>query len=94
MNANLHTTGHTLFLNANALVAQAKFQAAGQMQMTNDYPVQAKLTFSQLDFAPVLTLLSVSGVRGNSQLTGVIQSPDPRRRRSCWMARRRLTSSK
>ena len=72
MNADLHTTGHTLYLNANALVAQAKFQADGQMQLTGDYPIQAKLTFSDLDFAPVLTLLNVSGVRGNSQLHGVV----------------------
>ena len=73
VNADLHTTGHTLFLNANALLARAKFQAAGQMQLTGDYPVQAKVTFSQLDFAPVLTLLNVSGVRGNSQLSGVVE---------------------
>ena len=77
VNADLHTTGHTLFLNANALVAQAKFQAAGQMQLTGDYPVQAKVTFSQLDFAPVLTLLNVSGVRGNSQLSGVVEISGP-----------------
>ena len=77
VNADLHTTGHTLFLNANALVAQAKFQAAGQMQLTGDYPVQAKATFSQLDFAPVLTLLNVNGVRGNSQLSGVVEVSGP-----------------
>ena len=77
VNADLHTTGHTLYLNANALLAQAKFQADGQMQLTGDYPIQAKLTFSELDFAPVLTLLNVSGVRGNSQLHGVVQISGP-----------------
>ncbi|HEY1965235.1 MAG TPA: hypothetical protein VGG59_09905, partial [Acidobacteriaceae bacterium] len=77
VNADLHTTGHTLFLNANALVARAKFQAAGQMQLTGDYPVQAKVNFSQLDFAPVLSLLNVSGVRGNSQLSGVVEISGP-----------------
>ena len=77
VNANLHTTGHTLFVDANAMLAAAKFQAAGQMQLTGDYPVQAKLNFSQLDFAPVLTLLNVDGVKGNSQLAGVLQVSGP-----------------
>jgi len=75
--ANLHTTGHTLFVDANAMLAEAKFQAAGQMQLTGDYPVQAKMNFSQLDFAPVLTLLNVDGVKGNSQLAGVFQVSGP-----------------
>jgi translocation and assembly module TamB len=47
------------------------------MQLTGDYPVDAKLTFSQLDFAPVLALLNVSGVKGNSQLAGVIHVTGP-----------------
>jgi translocation and assembly module TamB len=59
------------------MLAEAKLQAAGQMQWTGDYPVQAKLNFSQLDFAPVLTLLNVDGVKGNSQLAGVIQVSGP-----------------
>jgi translocation and assembly module TamB len=80
MDANLHTTGHTLFVDANAMLAAAKFQAAGQMQLTGDYPVQAKLNFSQLDFAPVLTLLNVDGVKGNSQLAGVLQVSGPARK--------------
>ena len=79
VNADLHTTGNTVYLNANALLAQAKFQADGQMQLKGDYPIQAKLTFSDLDFAPVLTLLKVSGVRGNSQLHGVVQISGPAR---------------
>jgi translocation and assembly module TamB len=77
VNANLHTTGHTLFLDANATLAEAKFQAAGQMQLAGEYPVQAKLNFSQLDFAPVLALLNVNGVRGNSQLMGVVNVSGP-----------------
>jgi translocation and assembly module TamB len=75
--ADVHTSGHTLYLNANALLARAKFQTTGQVQLTGDYPMQAKLTFSELDFAPVLTLLNVSGVRGNSQLNGVVQVSGP-----------------
>ena len=77
VNAEVHTTGHTLFLNANAGLAQAQFQTAGQMQLTGDYPVQAKLTFQQLDFAPVLKLLNVNGVKGNSQLKGTVQISGP-----------------
>ncbi|HEY2001088.1 MAG TPA: translocation/assembly module TamB domain-containing protein [Acidobacteriaceae bacterium] len=77
VNANVQTTGHTLHLNANATLAQAQFQMAGQMQLTDNYPVDAKLTFSQLDFAPVLALLDVSGVKGNSQLAGLIHITGP-----------------
>jgi translocation and assembly module TamB len=77
VNADLHTTGHTLLLNANAGLAQAQFQANGQMQLTGNFPMQAKLTFSQLDFAPVLALLDVNGVKGNSQLAGVVQVSGP-----------------
>ena len=77
VDANLHTTGQTLFVDANSTLAQAKLQAAGQMQLTGDYPVEAKLTFSQLDFAPVLSLLNVDGVKGNSQLEGVIRVSGP-----------------
>lgn len=73
VNADVHTAGHTLLLKASAALAQAQFQANGQMQLTGNYPMQAKLTFSQLDFAPVLALLDVNGVKGNSQLAGVVQ---------------------
>jgi translocation and assembly module TamB len=77
VNADVHTTGHTLFLNANAGLAQAQFQTTGQMQLTGNYPLQAKLTFQQLDFAPVLKLLNVNGVKGNSQLNGMVQVSGP-----------------
>ena len=77
LNATLHTTGHTLFLESDAGLAKAKFQVGGQMQLTGDYPMQAKLTFSQLDFAPILQLLDVTGVNGNSQLAGVVNISGP-----------------
>jgi translocation and assembly module TamB len=77
VNADVHTTGHTLFLNANGELVKAQFQVGGQMQLTGEYPVQAKLSFSQLDFAPVLELLDVNGVKGNSQLAGVVQVSGP-----------------
>jgi translocation and assembly module TamB len=77
LNANVKTTGHTLALNADATLAQARFQVGGQMQLTGNYPVDAKLTFSQLDFAPVLSLLNVNGVKGNSQLQGVVHVSGP-----------------
>jgi translocation and assembly module TamB len=77
MNANVQTAGHTLHMNASATLAQAQFQMDGQMQLTGNYPVDAKLTFSQLDFAPVLSLLDVNGVRGNSQLAGVVHVTGP-----------------
>jgi translocation and assembly module TamB len=77
VNAKVQTTGHTLSLNADAMLAQARLQVGGQMQLTGNYPVDAKLTFSQLDFAPVLALLDVSGVKGNSQLQGVIHVLGP-----------------
>ena len=77
VNANVKTSGHTLLLNADATLAQARLQVGGQMQLTADYPLDAKLTFSQLDFAPVLRLLDVSGVEGNSQLQGVIHVSGP-----------------
>ncbi len=75
--ANVHTTGHTLYLDANAGLAQAKFLVGGQMQLIGNYPMQAKLTFSQLDFAPVLKLLDVTGVNGSSQLAGVVNIAGP-----------------
>lgn len=77
LNADVHTTGHTLFLNANAGLAGAQFQTTGQMGLNGEYPVKAKLIFSQLDFAPVMSLLNVSGVKGNSQLAGVVQVSGP-----------------
>ena len=77
MTADLHTTGHTLFVTANAGLAHAKFDLGGQMQLTGEYPIEAKLTFSELDFAPVLQLLNVDGVKGNSQLAGVIHVSGP-----------------
>jgi translocation and assembly module TamB len=77
LNADVHTTGHTLRLNATAGLAGAQLLAAGQMQLTGEYPVDAKLTFSRLDFAPVLSLLNVDGVKGNSELAGVVHVSGP-----------------
>lgn len=72
LTAEVHTTGQTLHLDATGTLAQAPLQLAGQMQLTGNYPVQAKLNFSRLDFAPVLKLLNIDGVQGNSQLAGVV----------------------
>lgn len=75
--AAVHTSGHTLFLNTTGALAQAACRTDAQMELTGDYPMQARTTFTQLDFAPVLTLLNVNGVKGHSQLSGAIVVSGP-----------------
>jgi translocation and assembly module TamB len=77
VNAEVHTTGHTAFLNSNAAVAEAKLAVNGQVELTGNYPMQAKLTFAQLNFEPVLKLLDVNGVKGSSDLAGVVTVAGP-----------------
>ncbi len=77
VNAEVHTTGHTVFLNTKAGLAQAQFNVTGQVELVGDYPMQARLTFAQLNFAPVMQLLNVNGVKGSSDFAGVITVRGP-----------------
>ena len=77
LTANVETTGHTLSLRADATLAQAVFHLDGTVEARGDFPVQAKLTFGQLDFAPLLKLADVQGVKGSSQLAGFVSVSGP-----------------
>ena len=77
LTANVQTQAHTVSVNADAQLATAQFHLAGTVEARGDFPTQAKLTFAQLDFAPLMKLADVEGVNGSSQLAGFVTISGP-----------------
>ena len=75
--ANVRTEKQTVLLETDATLAGALLHLGGQVELRDDYPMQAQLTFSQLDFAPLLKLADVQGVKGSSQIAGVVRVSGP-----------------
>ena len=79
IDAEAHTQGRTLLLNANAHMSNAQAQVQGQMEVNGDYQTQAKLTLTSLDVDPVLQAFNVRGVTVHSSIAGVITVTGPLR---------------
>jgi translocation and assembly module TamB len=79
IDAEAHTQGRTLLLNANAHMSNAQAQVQGQMEVNGDYQTQAKLTLTSLDVDPVLQAFNVRGVTVHSSIAGVVTVTGPLR---------------
>jgi translocation and assembly module TamB len=79
VDAEAHTQGRTLLVNANANIANAQLQVHGQTQLTGDDQTQAKLTLANLDVDPILKALNVNGVSVHSSIGASVNLSGPLR---------------
>lgn len=75
--AEIHTTGNTLFLNANSDFIGARINLAGKVALAGNYQADAKLTFSRLDIDPLMKIANVQGINGHSAIAGTVTVSGP-----------------
>jgi translocation and assembly module TamB len=75
--ANAHSEGKTLYYTANSTVVGAKLNADGQMQLTDDYHMQTKLTMTGFDIGKPLTMFGTGSVKAQSLIDGVATVSGP-----------------
>jgi len=75
--ANAHSEGKTMYFTANSTLVGAKLDAAGQMQLNGDYPMQAKLTMAGLDIGKSLAMFGTGNVKAQSLIDGVATMNGP-----------------
>jgi translocation and assembly module TamB len=79
LEAEAHTSAHTLIYTLDSHLNSARVQASGQTALTGDYQSQAQLTLANLDIEPYLHLLNVQGVTDHSSLAGSVKVSGPLR---------------
>ncbi|HEY6768429.1 MAG TPA: translocation/assembly module TamB domain-containing protein, partial [Candidatus Sulfotelmatobacter sp.] len=75
--ANAHSEGKTMYFTADSTLVGAKLDAAGQMQLNGDYPMQAKLTMAGLDIGKPLAMFGTGNVKAQSLIDGVATMNGP-----------------
>src|SRR6202789_807382 len=75
--ANVHSEGKTMYFTAHSTLVGAKLDAAGQMQLTDDYAMQAKLTVTGLDIGKPLAMFGPANVTAQSLIDGVATVSGP-----------------
>jgi translocation and assembly module TamB len=75
--ASAHSEGKTLYVTANSTLVGAKLDGTGQMQLTGDYPMQAKLTVAGFDIGRPLAMFGTGGVKAQSLIDGVATVSGP-----------------
>jgi translocation and assembly module TamB len=75
--ANVHSEGKTMYFTAHSTLVGAKLDAAGQMQLTDDYAMQAKLTVTGLDIGKPLAMFGPTNVTAQSLIDGVATVSGP-----------------
>jgi translocation and assembly module TamB len=75
--ANVHSEGKTMYLTANSTLVGAKLDLGGQMQLTGEYPMQAKLTVAGLDIGKPLAMFGSANVKAQSLIDGVATMSGP-----------------
>jgi translocation and assembly module TamB len=75
--ANVHSEGTTMYLTANSTLVGAKLDVGGQMQLTGDYPMRAKLTLAGLDIGKPLAMFGPANVKAQSLIDGVATMSGP-----------------
>jgi translocation and assembly module TamB len=79
VDAEVHTQGRTLLMNASANLANATLQMHGQMQLAGQYQTQAQLTLTNLDVNPILTVLNVQELTAHSSIGATVNVNGPLR---------------
>jgi translocation and assembly module TamB len=75
--ASAHSEGKTMYFTASSTLVGAKLDAAGQMQLDGDYPMQAKLTMAGFDIGKPLAMFGTGGVKAQSLIDGVATVSGP-----------------
>jgi translocation and assembly module TamB len=75
--AVLHSEGETLYASVNSTLVGAKLNAVGQMQLINNYQMQAKLTLAGLDIGKPLAMFGPGSMRAESLINGVVTLGGP-----------------
>jgi translocation and assembly module TamB len=79
--AMAHSEGKTMYFTANSTLVGAKLDAAGQMQLDDDYQMQGKLTIAGLDIGKPLamfgpgTMTAQSTINGAATVSGPLKNP-------------------
>jgi len=77
LQAQVHTTDGTIYLNAHANLVNAQLVLAGQVTPHGDFQTKAQLNLAHLDVNPILDMLSVQGVKGHSIIDGTVNVEGP-----------------
>lgn len=80
LNADAHSQGDTVYLQAHADVATTKLDVDGNLRLVGDYPMQASLKFVNLDVNPFLkmagsTVKATSAIAGEAKVSGPAKKP-------------------
>ncbi len=77
LTADIRTANNTAFLTAHSDFVGSQLDLQGQVGLAGDYPLQARLNFSQLDIQPLLKIAKVQGIKGNSAIAGFLTASGP-----------------
>jgi len=72
-----HSDGETVYFTANSTLVGAKVDASGQVKLTGDYPMQAKLTVAGLDIGKPMAMFGPGGVKAASLINGTATVSGP-----------------
>jgi translocation and assembly module TamB len=65
-----HSTGETVYFVVNSALVGATLDATGQVGLTGNYPLQAKMTVAGLDIGKPLAMFGPGNVKGQSLING------------------------
>jgi translocation and assembly module TamB len=74
-----HSSGSTLYFTVNSTLVSARVDATGQVGLTGDYPLEAKLTLAGLDIGKPIAMFGPGGMKAESQINGVATVSGPLR---------------
>ncbi len=72
-----HSVKHDVLYDVVTQLESADLVLQGQTTLTGDYPTQAKLDFSKFNIGAIFRLAHVSGIKGESALTGTASVEGP-----------------
>ena len=79
MEVTAHTQGNIAYFTAQNSLTSTHLQLTGQTVLEGDFQSQAQLVLSSFDIAPILRVLKVQSVSGNSSIGGKVDVAGPLR---------------
>jgi translocation and assembly module TamB len=79
VNADAHTQGHALQLHVDSHLNSSTLDLSSETQLTGDYQTRARLNIQNFNIDPLLRTFSVGGIRGSSDIDGVVILSGPLR---------------
>ncbi len=72
-----HSDGSTVYFNANSTIVGAKVDSTGQVGLTGDYPMQAKVTLAGLDIGKPIAMFGGGDIKAQSLIDGTATVSGP-----------------